>query len=213
MKNVLIALCALLLIAFSVGSALALNDTEIQSIRNNVSIDLDNQTLELQAYIDGVKSSLQGYNLSTDQINSIANSVSAQVKASVETACNPYLLQNNSLANPLQQALDGAISNAMDRKFIDQRDWLRETYIKTNDQFQELTAERDLYKKDLEVARAQYGAAEIAANATYNACLKDVQLQQEQSQTWIYIAMGLAIGLFVVMWGKGIFRALPWSKQ
>lgn len=217
MKKAIVIALVLLVTLMSIGSALALNETEIQSIKGNVSIEtqnlLETQTSQLQTYIDGVKTSLQGYNLTNDQINAISNSVSAQVKANVESACNPYLLENKSLANPLQKAMDGAISNAMDRKFLDQRDWIRETYIKSNDQFQQLTAERDQYKRDLDVARAQYGAAEIAANASYSACIKEAEAQREQSQVWIYLFLGVCAVLVLIMHKNGILRSLTGRKE
>lgn len=160
--------------------------------------------------VNGQLSSLNitGGQLTQAQVNSIATSLAAQLNATAVNTCNPYFSTNLTLANSLQAALDGSINNAMDRKFIDQRSWIEQTYIKKNDEYIQLRDEKNLCLQEKSILQNTYDTASVAANYSIKECEGRVILADEQAQTWTWISAALAGVLLMVMIGQGFFKTL-----
>lgn len=206
-----LAIAVVLIMVLSIHSAFALSDEEVQNITNNVTFVTQQQINEQTNAINGnISSRLVGLNLTQEQINQISDIVSDNVLATVQQACNPYLLDNQSLANPLQKAMDGAISNAMDRKFIDQRQWIENTYIKTNDEFQQLRDEKNLCNQEKSILQSQYDTARISANYSLQACEADKKTVEERANSYGWVAMALALLIVLIatreQWAKAFIN-------
>lgn len=218
-KKFLLALMFAIIFFSTIYSVSALNSTEIDEIRNalinDTKILIDNQTNTLLLQFANVNGTIknisitQNYSLSQQQTNEIANSLNALINNQVKQICNPYFNNDSTIADPLQKALSGAISNSMDTKFIDQRQWIEQTYIKKNDEYTQLRDEKTTCLNEKTVLQNSYDTAKITSNVSIQNVLLEKQIETEQKTTWQWISAGLAIIIITLLMRDGF---TPWKK-
>lgn len=202
-KVTAIVVLSLLLLVVAVSEALAYNDTDMQQLHDELANLTAAQQQAIIAQLLQMNNSINGMNvthtvqITQAQLDNITAAARAAINGSVSSICNPYFNPNGSLADPLQVRLAAAIDNEMDTKFIDQRQWIAETYIKKQDEYNGLNDQLHACTNDMKVLQNTYETAKITANATYNLAVADREHAEENAQNWMYITLVLA-ALFII---------------
>ena len=188
-------------------AAFALNQTEIDQIRQIIRDEVESEHNATRIEIEQFREEFKEANFTNGNLTFNQSELDEELS---ELLINQGVLLDQirsiNLSADQQKQVEAAISNEMDRGFLDVQQWIRETLLPSQQEKDQLQSDKLNTQRELDLSEAAYKELQGDMEQLRNQTQIEINSHKKDKRTWQWLGIAMGILLLATV-------AVPWLQE